>query len=138
MEKLTHLNTVATAIFFKLIDGLMEQGACKTLDKHEYLPERKSGIMSVHIECIGENRHSVAHYFEQNGDLMSDPQMTFWVASGKVFPTSFTQHGAISIFQNAILFDEHNQPHSSRVNLLIELSEFVNDWMDNIKDQQDI
>ena len=122
----------------KLVSGLSESGAYKTLDKHNYLPERSSGIMSVHVECIGKDRFSIAHYFEQECDLMSDPQMTFWVCEGKVFPCSFTQHGGIQIFENALLFDENGQPHSANAQKIQELSTFANDWMNNINDQQEI
>ena len=132
------INKEATTIFMQLISGLSETGAHKTLDKHNYLPKRKSGFMSVHVECIGKDRFSVAHYFEQNGDLMSDPQMTFWVYDGRVFPASFTQHGSIQIFQNALLFDEDDLPHSAKVQMIQELLVFANDWMNNIKDQQEI
>lgn len=132
------INEEATKTFMKLISGLSETGAHKTLDKHNYLPKRKGGIMSVHVECIGKGRFSVAHYFEQECDLMSDPQMTFWTCDGRVFPASFTQHGGIPIFQNALLFDEHDQPHSANAQMIQELSVFANDWMNNIKDQQEI
>jgi hypothetical protein len=31
------------------------------------------------IEVITPNQISVAHYFEQNGDLMADPELVFWI-----------------------------------------------------------
>lgn len=132
------INKEATEIFMKLVSGLLESGAHKTLDKHNYLPERNGGIMSVHVECIGKDRFSIAHYFEQECDLMSDPEMTFWVCEGKVFPCSFIQHGGLPILENALLFDENDQPHSANAQKIQELSIFANDWMNNINDQQEI
>ena len=37
--------------------------------------------MALSIEVIGEHLVSVAHYGEQNGDAMADPEMIYWTAS---------------------------------------------------------
>ena len=34
-------------------------------------------MMPLKIESIGDNEISIAHYYRQNGDSMSDPEMTF-------------------------------------------------------------
>ncbi len=137
MKQLRKLNKEATETFMTLICGLSEPGACTTFDKHDYLPKRSGGIMSVHVDCIGKDRYSVAHYFEQNGDLMSDPQMTFWVCDGKVYPCSYTLH-SMGLFQNSIHFDENEKPKSFRKGQQHSQAEFVNGWMENIKDQQEL
>ncbi len=38
--------------------------------------------MSLHIECIGENLVSVAHYYRQNGDSVADPDQVFFTKHG--------------------------------------------------------
>lgn len=44
------------------------------------------------IEVVGVNRVSVAHYFEQNGDLMSDPEIVFQIFyPNGWFPVQITQ-----------------------------------------------
>lgn len=138
MSKLTKLDENATKVFLQLIDGLQEPGAYKVFDKHNYLPERNGGIMSVHIECIGTSQYSVAHYYEQNGDLMSDPHMSFWVCDGNVYPASFTQHGLFQRFEVSIRFDENCVPNGFKVKIQREHADFANFWMKNIADQQEL
>ena len=137
MAKMSKLNSEATGVFFTLIDGLLENGAFSTFDKHNYLPERSGGIMSVHVECIGKNRYSVAHYYDQNGDLMSDPQMTFWVCGRNVFPCSYTLH-SFGRFEVSTRFDENEMPVEFCENLQKGHANFADFWMMNIEEQQDI
>jgi hypothetical protein len=44
------------------------------------------------IEKIASDRVSVGHYFTQNGDLMSDPEVVFKIDDGEWSPVSFTSH----------------------------------------------
>ena len=78
MNKYT-LNQKAAKIFLQLIDGLTEGE-----------PARKIGtpggaFMPLCIEFLWEKRgsgwkiFSLTHYGEQNGDLMKDPDVTFFV-----------------------------------------------------------
>ena len=50
--------------------------------------------MPLIVECVGEwglgKIYSLAHYSEQNRDLMADPEMTFLLgAGGLVFPLTY-------------------------------------------------
>ena len=58
------------------------------------------GYMELVIEKIAKNQISVAHYFEQNGDLCVDPEIVFLIAPGydrdykkvtRWYPISFGQ-----------------------------------------------
>lgn len=138
MTEMAKLNEKAANIFFNLIHGLLEPGAHKVIDKHNYLPERNGGIMSVDVECIGIARYSIAHYYEQNGDLMSDPEMTFWVRDGYVYPASFVQHGFFQRFETSIRFDEEDMPNGIRASLQRKHANFADFWMKNIADQQEL
>lgn len=45
----------------------------------DYIRIESLGFMRLVIEAIGPNTVSVAHYGEQNGDAMRDPEITFRV-----------------------------------------------------------
>lgn len=133
------LNDNAAAVFKKLIKGLVKPGENKVLDKHNYLPDRNGGLMSVHINCIGKDQYSIAHYYEQNMDLMADPEMEFWVsAGGAVIPTSFTQHGFPQRCERSVFLDDNGNPNKANLRMQRSHTDFANFWMENIADQQEI
>jgi len=84
------LNQQSTRIFCHLL---------RRLDGKEHLQLTSDGFMTLTMECIEENistpfgigkLYSLCHYYEQNGDLMRDPEMCFiaftrrctgWIAS---------------------------------------------------------
>ena len=97
-------------------------------------------IMAVHIEMINKIKqgpiYSVAHYYEQEGDLMKDPDMTFLRgADGQYYPLSYQQDG-LGIFQDAIEWDDQGDIKSFRPKMQADMVIFANEWMKNIKDQQ--
>lgn len=49
-------------------------------------------MIDLVIEKTGENRVSVAHYYTQNGDLMSDPEIVFRIDGDRWVPVRYTQH----------------------------------------------
>ena len=107
------------------------------------------GFMDLHIECIGQSPHgegmvlvSVAHYGEQNGDLMRDPDMVFDVntsddpaigwESGNWRPVSFRNDYA-GLFQEALFLQDGRV--MVRPGLVKELRAFARIWDRNIKAQ---
>jgi hypothetical protein len=79
-----------------------------------------SGLMRLCIEHVGTGPRgmpliSVAHYCEQEGDLMADPDLVFEVnpdedgplswKAGEWGPVSFTQHST-GTYQEAVLIQE--------------------------------
>ena len=81
------------------------------------------GFDRLCIEHVGAGPNgyplvSVAHYFEQNGDLMSDPEMTFEVIpsddprigwkSGSWHPTSITQ-SPVGRYRQAVWVDDRGR-----------------------------
>src|SRR6516162_8740167 len=64
--------------------------------KRKYIRLEAPGFMRLAIEHIGTGPRggelvSVAHYGEQNGDLMRDPEIVFEVAAGQWHPVSIQQ-----------------------------------------------
>ena len=92
--------------------------------------------MPVVIEKVGRlpgygEVISIAHYGEQSGDLMADPEMEFTIIGGDYYPISFRndylgKHS--SVFED----DGINLP------LQYDLTTFANQWMRNIAEQQNI
>jgi Domain of unknown function (DUF6908) len=127
------INKTAKGIMDKLTDGLNEPGDSKEVDN------ANGTFMSAHIENIGNtgmgSMFSVAHYYEQNGDLMKDPDMTFLRGEdGEYYPLEFQQDN-LGLYQRAVNF-EGDQVKSYNRALQKDLASFAGTWMKNIKAQQ--
>ena len=97
--------------------------------------EKGGAFMQVIVECQADRHFSVSHYYEQNGDLVADPDMTFYkFETGAWIPTSITQCG---YYRRAVDFADGKvsafYPRSLR-----EQCSFTTTWMKNIKAQQDL
>lgn len=83
----------------------------------------------------GRPVYSMAHYYEQNGDLMADPDLTFSVdfAAGEIWPQTFQQDGFYGLYQEVFKVVNGQQLYSRR--LLCSLDDFLWRWTRNLKDQ---
>lgn len=61
-----------------------------------YLRLEQEGFMPLVIETIGRNQFSVAHYYEQNGDLIADPEVIFLTGFKDWMPFQITRLWAAS------------------------------------------
>ena len=125
------LNEKAEAIFRKLTDGLRKVG-----DHQQW--NNDSSFMAACVEIIGRTGLgplvSVAHYYEQNHDMMRDPDIVFWVdADQHVYPVSFRQD-SLGINQEAAIFE--NGQWNVKPKMQADITRFANQWMLNIEDQQ--
>lgn len=66
----------------------------------KYFKFESRGYMPLTIENLGytfngQPVYSMTHYYEQNGDMMRDPDMTFYVdrEQGLIVPMTFRQDG---------------------------------------------
>ena len=99
--------------------------------------DRGIGFMAVHVECLQETESgplfSIAHYFEQNGDLVADPDVVFvQIADGSWAPVSFRNslayRVAVTFHEGGIVeVDEREQR---------DLVQFANVFLKNISQQQ--
>jgi hypothetical protein len=125
-----YLNQQATKIFLQLINSGKDKIS------------NNDGFMPVHIERIYEvdNGHiySLAHYYEQNGDLMADPEVCFFhhTKQGFIFPISF-QQDSLGIYDESVLFQDGKITHV-HLPKQRDLTAFANQWMRNIKLQQSL
>ena len=86
----------------KIIDT---RGGLEAL-KRNYIRLEVPGFMRLVIEHIGTGPRggeliSVAHYGEQNGDPMRDPEIVFEVAAGQWQPVSI-QHDYVGVYREAV------------------------------------
>ena len=128
MSFLKHLNKRSTKIFDKIIELNVSK-----IDNTE-------GFMPLHIDTEFETdngtAYSIAHYYEQNGDLMADPIMKLWKCktTGLVYPFYYGLD-SLAIYQNTVFF-ENGKPHTFIRNRQAEQTLFANSWLMNIKHQQ--
>jgi hypothetical protein len=79
---------------------------------HARFDNANGGYMPVVVEGVGQTPNgaliiSIAHYYEQNGDLMADPEVTFCVTNDSyVFPVSFKQ-ASVGIDREYVRWESH-------------------------------
>lgn len=125
----TPLNKKATAIFKTLIDGL-EPGQCRRF-------KADGPWMRLSIERLTERTYSIAHYFEQNGDLVPDPDMELvYVPHMDTFYPTSIQHS----FGRRLVAIELNRDESIkgvRPATQRDIASFANStWFPNIVHQR--
>lgn len=104
--------------------------------------ENNPAFMPVCVERISETAFgpifSVVHYYEQNGDLMRDPEMTFLrLPDGSYSPLSYQQDG-LGLYQESVIFDENGNPEKFIPSMQRNHALFAEQWMKNIKEQQGV
>ena len=80
---------------------------------------------------FSEDRLAIAHYGEQNGDLMADPDMTLIVdnEAETVMPATY-QNDYVGVYQEVYTDDGRWLPRLSR-----DLTSFLTTWLKNIEFQ---
>lgn len=90
--------------------------------------------MAVHVDRLTDRLFSVAHYYQQNGDQVCDPDGVFLKTDVGWLPVSLqlcTGH-----FTESVQVDGDDKPLSYRPKALQELISFTTMWMRNIASQQ--
>ena len=131
---LRSLNKLSIRIFSTLVKGLEEVGDSKRIAANDT-------FMAVVVECIGQHAEgrvfSVAHYGEEAGDAMRDPDVTFLVGeNGKVHPLTFRN----DYFGAEEVAVELHADGKLRVDeqVMYVLVDFCNGWMKSINEQQEL
>ena len=108
-------------------------------DKHRRF--LSGGFMPLSVESLGYTIHggkvyTLAHYGEQNGDAMRDPEMTISVdrEAGTVDPLTF-QNDYMGMYQE--VYGENDAGHETyRPKLRTDLDAFLWQWLKNLQNQQ--
>ena len=124
----------------KVMDTLT--GYMEGTNGHRKIDNTNGTFMTVHVERMNKCKlgqiYSVAHYFEQNGDLMRDPDMEFIKgADGEYYPISFWQDAPLKR-DEAVEWGHDGEISGIKPKLQAALVAFSNTWMRNIKAQQDL
>lgn len=101
-----------------------------------------SGIMAVNVEIIARHESeraiiSVAHYYEQNGDLMRDPDVEFLrTGAGEYWTIAMRQDGIFNINKTFAELDSQFNIEKICPKQQADCASFCNTWMKNIRWQQ--
>jgi hypothetical protein len=111
----------------------------------KYLRLENPPLMRLVIETIadpypnGAYEVSVAHYSEQNGDAMRDPEITFLVAptqdGGWAWSPLTFENSYLGCYQAAAEVTREGRLRVRDARLMNELRDFANPWDLNIKHQ---
>jgi hypothetical protein len=114
--------------FYREFD-LLTHGLSEFMKHQKYLRLKTPGFMDLVIEAIDAEQFSMAHYFEQNGDLMKDPEMVMMVRHDlmSVVPISFEMSNPQTyrtVFNDQCVADPK---------VVRELESFLEQWLKNIR-----
>jgi len=107
--------------------------------KKDYKKLKVDGFMDLVIEKIGNNEFSLCHYYEQNGDLMRDPEITIKVThetkNGNLVYLARCevltyQQDNLGIYQEVYPEPGKYIPYYKK-----ELNKFLRIWLNNLKNQ---
>lgn len=121
----------------KVMDTLTAK--CPNLGDHDKF--HTNLFMDVVVEYIDDcelgGLYSIAHYYEQNGDLMRDPEMCFIRGKDrKYYPYYYRQDG-VGIERECIRWNEKGGVLGIQKIEQGNQAVFAGTWMRNIKDQQE-
>ncbi len=102
-------------------------------ESHRRIDRAAGSFMAVVVEKIGPARWSVAHYYEQNGDLVPDPDLELVRQGGGWFPVAITQWCG---YRCAARTDEDGRIVAYDRRAYADLRRFAGTLLTNIKRQQ--
>ena len=109
------------------------------LELGEYRRWQAPGYMPLVLERIGADLFSLAHYGEQNGDLMRDPDVVFWRGSDeRYYPVSFRNDYTgtdVTCVEFEAAADGTRRPVRLAVQRQRDLASFCSTWYRNIREQ---
>ena len=123
----------------KIMDILTAK--CEHLGDHDKF-HTEGPFMGVSVEYIDNCNlgpmFSIAHYYEQNGDMMRDPEMCFIRSSGdgEYYPYYYRQDG-LGIEREPVRMNEKGSITGIQKVEQDKQARFAGTWMRNIKSQQE-
>lgn len=129
----------------KNIQTMIEAHGGLAAAQRNYLRIENPPFMRLVVEVVGQLfpngscEVSVAHYNEQNGDAMRDPELTFLVIPSENDewqwkPLTFL-NDYVGVYQVAAEYDSFGQVRARDAKLVRELTEFAAMWDRNLKHQ---
>ncbi|PIE98612.1 MAG: hypothetical protein CR988_02295 [Treponema sp.] len=100
--------------------------------------ENNNTFMPLVVELIGYNQISLAHYGEENGDLMRDPEIVFYKKDSCFFPV-FIQNDYVGSYHVAMEYVEEQGFKIVNLAEYYDIIGFFNTlWSKNIIYQQEV
>ena len=131
------LNKKASQIFNQLVRIMDDQDHVKIDKTNEtFMPVVLERLAETEIHGHKVDVFSLAHYFEQNGDLVPDPDMVFFRFVDypeKILPGTFQNQMS---YKEAIWLDGDRWKYNPKEQA--DQVSFANMWLKNIKHQQDV
>ena len=99
-----------------------------------------SGYMPVSVNFListaAGDLFSIAHYYEQNHDLLADPEVTILRGKdGRYYPVAYRQD-SLGLFYECVKFTEDGDIKSHNSQTQRDTAVFVGQWLMGIKQQQ--
>jgi hypothetical protein len=134
----------AEAVFRAAIARTEERRAA-SIDEYWKIGKSGGAIMPLCVEHIGTVRFqrsendlplwSFAHYYEQNGDQMRDPDIVMIDAPGGLYPISYRQDG-LGMNREYVVYNDAGEIRGFMKVPQADLAAFCNGWAKNLKEQQ--
>lgn len=135
------INKFSTKIFCELLDKMRGKDYLKIVNE-PFMPlsmERIGGIYWQDGKLL-----ALAHYYDQHGDLMADPEMCFIVVDQRekdktdmekvmIVPYLYKQDN-MGIYEESLLFKNDVVAHCD-ANMQLQHVLFANQWLQNIVEQ---
>lgn len=98
------------------------------------------GFMYLSVELIGNNEISLAHYGEQNGDLMADPEMCFWKNENGDYVSIYYQNDYCGVYWESAKWNYETKSYEIKNETMNEdaVEFFQGEWAKNIIEQQNL
>jgi hypothetical protein len=150
---LKKLSIEATEIFLGILEQLGDKASTKINNAPKaYMPLSVEKLYNTSGDLFPDGQvYSLTHYYEQQGDLMRDPDVEFLVLDKRskpggsnkpdfiaVIPIHFRQDGICGRDQQIIEMENCQGTGKYSKSALSDCVTFCNMWMKNLKQQQDI
>ena len=133
------INQEARKVLDLLTKDLGQENNHRRVDTSSFMAVVVEYLREIEFSSVSLPIYSVTHYYEQNGDMMRDPDMEFMRGKdGQYYPIYFRQDGVAGLCQEVLAFDDEGKIKGYRPRLQRELATFAGVWMRNIKHQQDL
>lgn len=118
---------------------IIQQLEAMMIDGYAKIDNTNGSFMPVVVEQVGANQISIAHYYEQNGDLMADPEIVFLkkeYSYGVEYYPIYERMSGLGSDVELVIFKNRKPKLISR--LQKQAASFCTDWMRTIVVQQGI
>ena len=118
---------------------VIQQLEAMMINGYAKIDNTNGAFMPVVVEQVGENQISIAHYYEQNGDLMADPEIVFLkkeYSYGVEYYPIYERMSGLGSDIELVIFKNRKPKLISR--LQKQAASFCTDWMRTITMQQGI